>query len=102
MSTNRLLRRAGQAGVVLSAAGLAVVLSAGAASAHVTAKVIGEAAKQGGFTKITFRVRTEDAAAGTIKLEVKSPTDPPVSSMRPKPVAGWTATVNKVTLDKPV
>ncbi len=102
MSTNRLLRRAGQAGVVLSAASLAVLLGAGAASAHVTARVIGEAAKQGGYTKITFRVPTEDVTAGTIKLEVKFPTDTPVSSMRTKPVAGWTATVNKVTLDKPV
>ena len=102
MSTNRLLRRAGQAGVVLSAAGLAVVLSAGAASAHVTARVIGETAKQGGFTKITFRVPNEDQTAGTTKVEVKFPTDTPVSSLRTKPVAGWTATVNKITLDKPV
>jgi uncharacterized protein YcnI len=102
MSTNRLRRRAAQAGVVLSAAGLAVLLGAGAASAHVTARVIGESAKQGGYTKITFRVPTEDATAGTIKLEVKFPADTPVSSLRTKPVAGWTATVNKVTLDKPV
>lgn len=102
MSTNRLLRRAGQLGVALGAASLAVLLSGGVASAHVTAKVIGESAKQGGFTKITFRVPTEDATAGTVKLEVKFPTDTPISSLRTKPVAGWTATVNKVTLDKPV
>lgn len=102
MSTNRLVRRAGQLGVVLSAAGLTLLLGTGAASAHVTAKVIGEPAKQGGYTKITFRVPTEDASAGTIKLEVKFPADTPLSSVRTKPVAGWTATVNKVTLDKPV
>src|SRR6266496_4147112 len=102
MSTNRLRRRAGQVGVVLGAAGLAVLLGGGIASAHVTARVIGETAKQGGYTKITFRVPTEDATAGTVKLEVKFPTDTPVSSLRTKPVAGWTATVNKVTLDKPV
>jgi uncharacterized protein YcnI len=102
MSTNRLLRRVGQTGVVLGAAGLAVLLGTGVSSAHVTARVIGEAAKQGGYTKITFRVPTEDATAGTIKLEVKFPADTPISSLRTKPIAGWTATVNKVTLDKPV
>ena len=47
MSTNRLLRRAGQTGVVLSAAGLAVLLGGGIAAAHVTARVIGESAQQG-------------------------------------------------------
>ena len=102
MSTNRLLRRIGQTGVVLTAAGLAALLGGGIASAHVTAKVIGESAKQGGYTKITFRVPNEDATAGTVKLEVKFPAETPVSSIRTKPVAGWTATVNKVTLDKPV
>jgi uncharacterized protein YcnI len=102
MSTNRFLRRVSQTGLVLGAAGLAVLLGGGIASAHVTARVIGESANQGGYTKITFRVPTEDATAGTIKLEVKFPAETPVSSMRVKPIAGWTATVNTVTLPKPV
>ena len=102
MSTNRLLRRVGQTGVVLSAAGLAVVLGGGIASAHVTARVIGESAKQGGYTKITFRVPTEDATAGTIKLEVKFPADTPIASLNTKAVPGWTAKVTKAKLDKPV
>jgi uncharacterized protein YcnI len=102
MSTNRLLRRVGQTGVVLSAAGLAVLLGGGIASAHVTANVIGESAQQGGYTKITFRVPTEDATAGTVKLEVKFPADTPIASLNTKAVPGWTASVTKVKLDKPV
>jgi periplasmic copper chaperone A len=102
MSTNRLMRRIGQVGVVLTAAGLAVLLGGGIATAHVTAKVIGEPAKQGGFTKITFRVPNEDDAAGTVKLEVKVPPETPIASLRTKPVPGWTAVVTKGKLPKPI
>jgi uncharacterized protein YcnI len=96
------MRRIGQVGVVLTAAGLAVLLSGGIASAHVTARVIGEPATQGGFTKITFRVPNEDDAAGTVKLEIKVPTDTPIASLRTKPVPGWTAVVTKGKLPKPI
>jgi uncharacterized protein YcnI len=102
MSTNRLMRRIGQVGVVLTAAGLAMLLGGGIASAHVTARVIGEPAKQGGFTKITFRVPNEDDAAGTVKLEVKVPPDTPIASLRTKPIPGWTAVVTKGKLPKPI
>lgn len=102
MSTNRLVRRAGSAGVVLAAAGLALVLGGGTASAHVTAKVIGEPAEQGGFTKITFRVPNEDPTAGTVKLEIKLPAEHPMTSVRTKPTPGWTAAVTKAKLAKPI
>jgi periplasmic copper chaperone A len=103
MSTNGLIRRIGQAGVVLTAASLAVVFSGGGvASAHVTARVIGEAATQGGFTKITFRVPNEDDTAGTTKLEVKVPQGTPIASLRTKPIPGWTAQIVKGKLDKPI
>jgi uncharacterized protein YcnI len=99
MSRHRFLARAG---VLLTVAGSAVILSTGIASAHVTAKVIGETAEQGGRTKITFRVPNEDNAAGTVKLEIKFPTEYPLSSVRSKPIAGWTSALTKVKLDKPV
>ncbi|MFI7674773.1 YcnI family protein [Actinophytocola sp. NPDC049390] len=99
MSTTRFLARAG---VVAVAAGVATMLSTGLASAHVTAKVLGEAAQQGGYSKITFRVPNEDDAAGTVKVEVKLPADAPVTSARTRPMAGWTAKITKVTLDKPI
>lgn len=91
-----------RATVVAAIAGSAALLAAGPASAHVTAKVIGESAEQGGYTKITFRVPNEDAAAGTVKLELKLPTDTPITSLRTKPVAGWTAKITKSTLAEPI
>ena len=99
MSKKRLVARAG---VVAVAAGIATLFTGGLASAHVTAKVIGETAAKGGYTKITFRVPNEEDNAGTIKLEVKFPADTPISGARTKPMPGWTAQVNKVTLEKPV
>jgi periplasmic copper chaperone A len=103
MSTNGLIRRIGQVGVVVTAASLAVVFSGGGvASAHVTARVIGETATQGGFTKITFRVPNEDDTAGTTKLEVKIPQETPIASLRTKPIPGWTAQIVKGKLDKPI
>lgn len=99
MSIKRFIARAG---IVTVAAGVATLLSTGLASAHVTAKVLGEPAAKGGFSKITFRVPNEDETAGTIKLEVKFPAETPLSGARTKPMPGWTAQVNKVTLDKPV
>ena len=99
MSIKRLIARAG---VVAVAAGVATLFSGGLASAHVTAKVLGETAQQGGYTKITFRVPSEEPAAGTVKLEVKFPADAPIASARTKPMPGWTAQVNRVTLPKPV
>jgi periplasmic copper chaperone A len=103
MSTNPTKRRIARLGIVVSAAGLAVVFGGGGiASAHVTARVIGEPATQGGYTKITFRVPNEDQAAGTVKLEVKMPTETPVASLRTKPIPGWTAQVVVAKLATPV
>lgn len=99
MSTRRFIARAAVVGV---AAGVATMFGSGLASAHVTAKVLGEAAQQGGYSKITFRVPNEDDTAGTVKLEVKLPADSPVTSARTRPMAGWTAKITKVTLDKPI
>jgi uncharacterized protein YcnI len=102
MSTNRLMRRLGRTGAVLSAAGLAVLLGSGIASAHVTAKIIGEPAAQGGFSKITFRVPNEEADAGTIKLEVQFPAATPIASLSTKAVPGWTASVTRAKLPTPI
>ena len=98
MSTNRFTRAA----VTVAAAGAALLLGSGVASAHVSARVIGEEAAQGGFTKITFRVPNEDEKAGTIKVEVQLPTDTPLAFVSTKPVPGWQATATKTKLDKPV
>ncbi|MGW5050836.1 YcnI family copper-binding membrane protein [Actinokineospora sp. NPDC004072] len=88
--------------VVVGCASAALLFAAGPASAHVSAKVIGETATQGGYTKITFRVPNEDATAGTVKLELRLPQDAPITSLRTKPVPGWKAEVTKGKLAQPV
>lgn len=47
MSTTRFIARAG-----VVAAGVATLPGSGLASAHVSAKILGEAARQGGYSKI--------------------------------------------------
>ncbi|MPZ81382.1 MAG: DUF1775 domain-containing protein [Actinophytocola sp.] len=101
MSTNG-YKRAGAAIGVAVATGAALLLGTGVASAHVTAKIIGESAAQGGYTKITFRVPNEEPTAGTVKLEVRLPADAPMSSVRPKAVTGWKAAVTKSKLAEPI
>jgi len=102
MSTHRITRHAGRLGAVLFLAAGVAVLGAGTASAHVTAKVLGEPAEQGGYPKVTFRVPNEEDAAGTVKVAVTLPQDTPVPSARTTPIAGWTAKVDMITLAKPV
>jgi uncharacterized protein YcnI len=89
---------------VLAAVGVGLVAGAlgfaGAASAHVS--VDPESATQGGFTRVAFRVPTEGDTASTTKLEVHLPDDQPIPSVSVLPVPGWTATVDKRKLDKPL
>jgi uncharacterized protein YcnI len=87
-------------GVVGALCALALVTLAGAASAHVTANP--GTAQQGGYTKISFRVPNERDTAATTQLEVNFPTDHPITSVETRAVPGWTATVQKVKLDKPI
>jgi uncharacterized protein YcnI len=98
MSTSRFLARS--AALVVSA-GVFALAGGGNANAHVTANVT-EPATKGGYAKITFRVPNEDSSQGTIKLALNFSTNPPVTSARPKPLPGWTTSVTKVKLDKPV
>jgi uncharacterized protein YcnI len=95
-SIRRTLKTTGAA--ALSAVFLAA--SAAAASAHVT--VDPSVTKEGGFTKLTFSVPNESATAKTNRLEVKLPTDTPLTSVSVKPMDGWTAQVITTDLPKPV
>ncbi|MFF0414586.1 YcnI family protein [Kitasatospora sp. NPDC004745] len=87
------------AAVALTAAASVVAL-AGPAFAHVT--VNPGAAQQGGYTAVDFRVPNESDTASTVKLEVNLPLDHPLASVRTLPMPGWTATVEKAKLDKPL
>jgi uncharacterized protein YcnI len=91
-----------RAGFLSAAIGITGLLSAGIASAHVSANVYGAQPTKGGFGAIFLRVPNEDAAAGTIKVEVDVKPEYAISGARTKPVPGWTAEVTKTKLDTPV
>jgi uncharacterized protein YcnI len=86
----------------LGAAGLLTLGLPGLASAHVTANVYGEQPAKGGYGAIVLRVPNEEPDAGTTKVEVTIPTEYALSSVRTKPVPGWTAEVTKTQLPEPV
>jgi uncharacterized protein YcnI len=86
--------------VVVAVAAVAVLGFGTPASAHVT--VNPGTATQGGYAALTFRVPNEKATASTVGLEVTLPVDAPVASVSLKPVPGWTAEVERRTLDTPV
>ncbi|MGH3782099.1 MAG: YcnI family protein [Pseudonocardiaceae bacterium] len=93
----RLVRRTAAIGTVCAVALFAL---AGVAWAHVT--VNPHSAPQGGYTKVSFRVPNERDNTGTTQLEVNLPTDHPIASVQTRAVPGWTSTVQKTTLVKPI
>jgi uncharacterized protein YcnI len=87
--------------IAAAALGLGLVLAVpAAAGAHVT--VSSPDAAKGGYGKLVFRVPNESDTARTTKLVITLPKDTPIPSMRTKSKPGWTATVTKEKLAKPV
>jgi uncharacterized protein YcnI len=76
--------------------GIVALYATATASAHVSAQP-GEAAK-GGYTKVAFRVPNERPNAGTVQVKVTFPEQYPLSSVRTKPMPGWTAQVERVQI----
>ncbi|MCF2526463.1 YcnI family protein [Yinghuangia soli] len=97
-TVRRSLRR--RAAVLAAASAAAVLALAAPASAHVSVQP-GQA-EQGGYAGVTFRVPNERDDAGTTKLEVNLPENAPLTSVRTRPLAGWTATVEKRPLATPI
>lgn len=95
-----LLRASTRVGLVLAVMAAAVLGLGAPAVAHVTVSANG--AVQGGFAKLTFRVPNEKASASTVKVEVEFPQAAPITSVSVKPVPGWSAEVQRRTLDSPV
>ncbi|RKT05778.1 uncharacterized protein YcnI [Streptomyces sp. 3211.6] len=81
------------------AAGAVLALS-GTAFAHVSVQP-GDAPK-GGYATINFKVPNERDNASTTQLEVNFPVDQPLTSVMPQDIPGWTSTVEKTKLDKPL
>jgi uncharacterized protein len=84
----------------LVVAGIALVVAAPLAEAHVTVNP-GEAPK-GGFAKLAFRVPNERDDAGTTAVEVNLPEDHPIANVSVRPKDGWTYQVETRTLDQPL
>ena len=89
-----------RAGAVASLSALAVVGSATAASAHVTANP--DSAEQGSYAKVAFRVPNERDNASTVKVVVHLPAEHPLSSVSVRPTPGWKVKVEKAELPKPI
>jgi hypothetical protein len=64
--------------------------------------VYGGQPTKGGSAAIFFRVPKEDAAVGTVKVEVDFKPEYALGSVRTKPVPGWTAAVTTSKLAAPV
>jgi uncharacterized protein YcnI len=77
-----------------------VILVAGPAAAHVT--IDPEGAPKGSTTKFSFQVPNEKDNASTVGLEVTFPADHPIASVSVLQKAGWSFTVEKQTLPKPI
>lgn len=86
--------------VVLGAVLAGVLAFAAPAAAHVT--ITPDAATQGDYARLAFRVPNESDTASTVKLEVTLPEDAPVGSVSVMPVAGWTTAVARRAVNPPI
>ena len=91
-----------RAGFLAATVGVAGLLGAGVASAHVTANVYGEQPAKGGYAAIWFRVPSEEPTATTTKVAVDFKADYGIGSVRAKQLPGWTAEVTKSKLPAPI
>jgi uncharacterized protein YcnI len=72
----------------------------GSASAHVS--VVPDSTSEGGYSQLTFKVPSESKTATTSKIKVELPAATPFTSVRVKPVPGWTAEIVRGALPQPV
>ncbi|MFD3498624.1 YcnI family protein [Streptomyces sp. NPDC058676] len=93
--------KASRLAAVGAVAASAVVVLSSPAFAHVSVQPEGTAAK-GGYAVVDFKVPNERDDASTTKLEVNFPTDHPIASVMPEPMAGWDIKVTRSKLDKPL
>ncbi|WP_329053359.1 YcnI family protein [Amycolatopsis sp. NBC_01488] len=91
-----------RAGFLAATVGVAGLLGAGVASAHVTANVYGPQPTKGGYAAIVFRVPSEEPNTTTTKVAVDFKPDYGIGSVRTKPLPGWTAEVTKSKLPTPI
>ena len=85
---------------VAATATAAVALTALPALAHVTVSSPG--ATQGGFGVLTFRMPNEMGNANATELKVQLPPEQPLGSVSVKPQPGWSYTVTRAKLPRPI
>jgi len=93
-------RWGGRVGALSGVCAAAMVTLVGVAAAHVT--VNPGTAQQGSYTQVSFRVPNERDTASTTQLEIDFPPDHPIASVQTRAVPGWTSTVQKTKLTKPI
>jgi uncharacterized protein YcnI len=97
MRISHIGRRALFAGLLI---GSVIALGAVAAGAHV--EVVPGSAPKGGSEILSFSIPNEEPNANTVGVEIDLPTKYPIASVDTKPMAGWTVSVEKTKLAKPV
>jgi uncharacterized protein YcnI len=95
--TAMMLRTLPTASLVAVATLLAIAVPA---AAHVTVST--PDAVPGGFGKLVFRVPTESASAGTVKLTVTLPAATPFAEVAAKSMPGWSVATTEKKLAKPI
>jgi periplasmic copper chaperone A len=85
---------------VLGATAVLTVLAGSTASAHVA--VSPDTAVGGSEAQLTFRAPDEEAAAQFTKLVIHLPAAQPLASLATRPIPGWTASLTKSKLPKPI
>jgi uncharacterized protein len=78
----------------------AVLVAAGAASAHVEVSGIG--VTQGGYGVLTFRVPSESDTLSTTEIDITFPKNTPIASVSLQPKAGWTGKITTAKLGTPI
>ncbi len=92
--------RVARFGAVCGAAGLAVLLLAGVASAHVS--IDPQVAAKGSIADVTITMPNERDNAESTSLVMELPAEYPLTTVEASPVDGWSVNITKVALDKPV
>lgn len=92
--------RVARLGAVCGAAGLAVLMLAGAASAHVS--IDPQVAAKGSIADLTLTMPNERDDAESTSLVVELPPEYPLTTVEAAPVAGWTVRITKAPLTKPI
>ena len=87
-------------GIVIAAAGIALVATAAPAWAHV--KVDPESAPKGSDAVLSFVVANEKDPQTTTKVVVQFPTDHPIAEALVEPIPGWTAEVTQFKVTTPI